>query len=91
MPYDSKTVRVPVPLVFKVEEMCDRFREAMSLDENLNADILAESLTDKKVMEVDEAIEQSKKILKSKKGAAESLAKLLQILYGREITKENLK
>ena len=90
-PYKTSIMRVPEPLVFEFEKISDRFREAVTNENISDAAVLDYSLGNKNIMEVTEAIEQAKKIVKSKKGAAECLAKLLQVIYGGEITKEILK
>lgn len=104
--YESTHVRIPEPLKLRVEELkrmwfegqLDFHDECIARDARLAREY--ENLLTGKENEHDSesnplpsletAIEESRKILKSKKSARESLAKLLTALYGVEVSKENL-
>ena len=70
--YESKVIRVPLPIVGEVE----------TLIQNLHNDLPSNTLdvsTDS--ISLESAIEIATNILKSKKSAKESVRKLLQVLY----------
>lgn len=74
--YDTKVIRVPLPVVDEVESLIADFRNGNE-----------EQISDKKqdTLTLDEALEAARKVLKSKKSASVSVKKLLQVLYGCEI------
>lgn len=71
--YETKTVRVPLPVLDEVETLIQCFRD----------DLLDKPFSDNRSL--DEAITIAKSILKSKKSAKESVRKLLQVLYQVDI------
>lgn len=77
-PYDTVVIRIPQPIVNQVNLLVDDFRQ------NFPASLL------QKVITKELAIEEAKKILKSKKSAKQSLVKLLQVLYDDAINEKDL-
>ncbi len=71
--YETKLVRVPLPVLPEVEKAIADFRSGIEVEQDR--------------LSLDEALEAAKKILKSKKSANESIKKLLQVLYDCEIDK----
>lgn len=67
--YETKVIRVPLPIVDEVETLIQCFRD----------DLLDKPFSDARSL--DEAIVIASNILKSKKSAKESIKKLLQVLY----------
>jgi hypothetical protein len=90
-PYETVVIRVPIPLVPNVEQMIEDYRSLVISGENLELDEHSKSTLISTLPTCSEAIEEAKKIVKFKKSAAESLAKLLQVIYRGEITKEDLR
>lgn len=70
--YESKVIRVPLPIIGEVENLIENFHN------DLSTNTLAVS-TDS--ISLESAIEIAANILKSKKSAKESVRKLLQVLY----------
>jgi len=70
--YESKVIRVPLPIIGEVENLIENFHN------DLSSNTLAVS-TDS--ISLESAIEIATNILKSKKSAKESVRKLLQVLY----------
>ena len=84
-PYKTKIMRVPEPIAYRLEELCDIYRQA-SLQGNwdgIDGDLLV-STTPLDRLDKNQAMEEAKKILKQKKSARVSLEKLLQVLYGND-------
>jgi hypothetical protein len=69
--YETKLMRVPLPVVPAIEKIVDDFRDG---NEN-----------ETKQLSFDEALQAAKKIMKKKKSARQSLLNLLQDIYGREV------
>lgn len=67
--YETKIIRVPLPVISKVENLIEDFH---------NDSVRNDS---SEVMPLDEVIAIAQNILKSKKSAKESVKKLLQVLY----------
>jgi hypothetical protein len=74
--YETKLIRVPLPVVPGVEKAIEEFRMGNGEQE---------------ILSYEEAIEAARKIMRSKKSASESLLKLLQVIYSTEIDKNELK
>ena len=76
-PYETKTIRVPVPVVEAVENVIDRYR-----GEGVVMDFCNSTLT------AQEALKKARLIYKSREGrtksAKSSMEKLLQVIYGDE-------
>lgn len=92
-PYETKILRVPVPLVTDFEGMIEYYRNglAMGIDsEELMNRSIAKRLGYTELKKP-EALVEAKKILSSRKSARQSLLKLLQVIYGNEITEDDLK
>jgi hypothetical protein len=70
--YESKVIRVPLPIIGEVENLIENFHN------DLSSNTLAVS-TDS--ISLESAIEIGANIVKSKKSAKESVRKLLQVLY----------
>lgn len=90
-PYETILIRIPVPIYSQVEKMADNYRQSVIETDGDNLEQNLEFNPEFCFVSYDDALERAKEILKSKKSAAESLAKLLQVLYGGEVRKEDLK
>lgn len=89
-PYETQVVRVPVPIIPQVDQLIEDYTlSALNVEvpEFKKNPEVAASVTP---VSYSEAVQHAKQILKSKKSAAESLAKLLQVLYGGTISKADL-
>ena len=83
-PYRTKTMRIPEPIEYQVEKICDVYRQA-SLQgnwEGINDEGLLGTTTPLDRLTKEEAIKEANKILKGRKSARISLEKMLQVLYG---------
>jgi hypothetical protein len=69
--YETKLMRVPLPVVSAIEKIVDDFRDG--------------SENEPKQLSFDEALQAAKKIMKKKKSARQSLLNLLQDIYGCEV------
>jgi hypothetical protein len=94
-PYETAVIRVPVPLVSKVEKLIDDYRNLTIKGEESESDKYPKLPAASTLTTYSEALEEAKKILtvntKSKKSTADCMAKLLQVLYGGVVSKEDLK
>lgn len=70
--YETKVIRVPLPIIVEVESVIEKFHNGSSDNDCSNSKSL------------DDAIAIASSILKSKKSARESIKKLLQVLYHTE-------
>lgn len=68
-PYETKVVRIPLPILEEVETIVNNFQSGIS--DNDSSDLKS----------LEEVISIAQNILKSKKSAKESIKKLLQVLY----------
>jgi hypothetical protein len=73
VPYASRTIRVPDPIRDRVEQVIQDFYGEPTENAGLTQTL-------------PEALETAEAILKSKKGARESLRRLLAVLYGTDVT-----
>ena len=89
-PYETTHVRVPVPLKPKLEKMIEEYREFVISGIQPESETHPNRPHSVSMTTVEEAKGIAKDILKSKKGAKESLAKLLTALYGGNITVKDL-
>ncbi len=92
-PYKTKIMRVPLPLVNQFEEEINKFRNIVINGSDNQEDYVNDNVVklDTNQISRDEAIEKAKAILKNKKGAKQSLIKLLQVIYNDKLIKaENL-
>jgi len=80
-PYETVTMRVPVPLVSQLEEIVDNYRN----------EVIAGIPATQKLMDRDDVIQEAKKILKGTRSPKQSVLKLLQVLYGDDVTEDSLK
>lgn len=90
-PYETQIIRVPVPIVPRVQQMVDDYRNLVINGEESEFEkclSLAACVTPLTYLE---ALQRAKEIVKTKRSASESLAKLLQVLYGGTVSKEDLK
>jgi hypothetical protein len=69
--YETKLMRVPLPVVSAIEKIVDNFRDG--------------SENETKQLSFDEALQAAKKIMKKKKSARQSLINLLQDIYGCQV------
>lgn len=67
--YETKVIRVPLPIVSEVEKIIEDFHQGLSVNDSSEFKTLEESIV------------IASSILKSKKSAKESIKKLLQVLY----------
>ena len=82
-PYESVTVRVPVPIQEAVQEICDTYRDSLDVDVALA--ILSNSDVDSLPLSELESIELAQSILRSKKSAKWSMSRLLSGIYSKDI------
>ncbi len=83
-PYKTKTVRVPEPILYQIETLCDTFRQA-SLEgtwDSVEQKDLLSTTTPLDRLTKEQAIEEAKAILKRKRSARVSLEMFLRVLYG---------
>jgi hypothetical protein len=90
-PYETRLIRVPIPIVPKVEQIVDDYRNLVINGEQSEFEKYPNLAACVTPVSYSEALQRAKEILKSKKSAADSLAKLLQVLYGGTVSKEDLK
>lgn len=90
-PYETHTIRVPVPILQKVEQMVDDYRNLVINGEESEFEKYPNLAACVTPVSYSEALQRAREIVKTKKSAAESLAKLLQVLYGGTVSKEDLK
>jgi hypothetical protein len=67
--YETKVIRIPLPIVNEVEKIVEDFHQGLSVNDSSEFKTLEESIV------------IASTILKSKKSAKESIKKLLQVLY----------
>jgi hypothetical protein len=90
-PYETTLIRVPVPVYEQVEKIADDYRRLVLEGEENNVDENSDFRVDISKVKFDDALQRAREILKQKKSAADSMAKLLQVLYGGTVSKEDLK
>ncbi len=92
-PYETKVMRVPLPLVNQFEQEINEFRDIAIngiADQDDPATVAISRLGKDKITRT-EAINKAKAIIKQKKNAKISLVKLLQVIYNdKTITLEDL-
>jgi hypothetical protein len=91
-PYETVTIRVPSPLAVEFRKVTDDY-VSLVVNESADPELAVSSVcqkTDTKNVSFESAIEEAKKILKSKKSAKQSIKNLLQVLYGNEIDLKTL-
>jgi hypothetical protein len=81
--YESQTVRVPLPILDKVQEFCNAYRESVVKGENQTFEKTQALLSEFSEISLtkDEVIAEAHKILKGRRNARISLEKLLRLLY----------
>lgn len=89
-PYETTVVRVPIPIVPQVEQMIEDYRILAIEGETSEFQKHPEVAASVTPISYSQALQQARQIVKSKKSAAESLAKLLQVLYGGTVSKTDL-
>jgi phage tail tape-measure protein len=72
-PYESTHVRIPLPIKDKVEALSQAYKDG-------NLDDL-----ESKTVDLDNAIELARGILKQKKSARVSLENFLKVIYGEDV------
>lgn len=90
-PYETVLIRVPVPVYSVVEKIADDYRRLVIEGEVNNLEEKSDNRVETTQVKYDDALQSAKEILKKKRSAAESLSKLLQVLYGGTVSKEDLK
>ena len=90
-PYETKIVRVPIPVLPKVEQIIDDYRDFAINGEVSKSKINSESPNFITPVNYSEAVQHAREIIKTKKSATDSLAKLLQVLYGGTVSKADLR
>jgi hypothetical protein len=86
-PYETMTIRVPVPLVSEFNKLIGEYVYLVTeglQDPNMTVIDLYKSMGVTHVTR-DKAIMEAKRILRLKKSSKQSIEKLLQVLYGDEI------
>ena len=83
-PYETTVIRIPISLQDSFEQQIDAYRQRIASSDESSVDkSLAEVMT---MPRLSDAVNSAKDILKQKKSARQSLEKLLQVLYGGEIS-----
>ena len=88
-PYKTTHMRVPVPLKERVSKLIEEYRDGLSQTDDEHQDSSSKSKELDK-LSLTEAKEKCKDIVKQKKSARASLAKLLTALYGEEVAPQDL-
>ena len=88
-PYRTIIKRIPEDLELEIDDLIHSYRckVIQGIDRPRNTDQPASFA----MKSYNDAIDAAREILKKKKGAAESIANLLQVLYGGKCSKEDLK
>ena len=83
VPYQSRTVRVPEPIIEQIQTICDTYRKAVLKGHLKNIKEQEESKPNQSINRLtkNEAIQEAKKIIRQKKSLRISLEKFLRILY----------
>jgi len=71
-PYDSITMRVPMPIKDKVQQMVDDYRN----NQDINSD---------EILDINTVVDLARDILSQKKNAKTSLQKLIKSIYGKDV------
>lgn len=94
-PYETTHLRVPVPIKDRVEELIDVYRAGLlGVADDLQNDAyyLADEYKKTNMLtSLEDAKEKAKSIIKEKKSASQSLAKLLTVIYGEKVVAEELR
>lgn len=87
-PYQTTHIRVPVPIKQNIQLIVDDYiQQVVSGQMHPERDAVINNVFwDRKMPSKDEAVQLAKEILKQKKSAKQSIAKLLTVLYGEKIT-----
>ena len=80
-PYETTHLRIPIPIKPQIESMIEAYR--LSVIDGIDS-------PDSDLLPLGDAIELSKKLLKSKTAKSDTLAKLLTAIYHTEVTKLDL-
>ena len=80
-PYETTHLRIPIPIKPQIESMIEAYR--LSVIDGIDSQ-------ESDVLPLGDAIELSKKLLKSKTAKPDTLAKLLTAIYHTEINKIDL-
>lgn len=80
-PYETTHIRIPVPIKGKVETLIEEFRLEV-------IDGVKPVRDDKLTLE--SAKEKAKKLLKAKTSKLETVSRLLTLIYGEEVTTQEL-
>lgn len=80
-PYETTHVRIPVPIKGKVETLIEEFRlEVIDGVKPVRDDKLS----------LESAKEKARKLLRAKTSKLETMARLLTLIYGEEVTTQEL-
>lgn len=90
-PYETALIRVPLPVYDQVEKIADDYRRSVIEGEDNNLDEKTKTHSETTSVNYSDALQRAKEIVKQRKSASESLAKLLQVLYGGTVSKEDLR
>lgn len=90
-PYETQIIRVPVPIVPKVQQIVDDYRNLVINGEESEFEKYPNLAACNSPVSYSEALLRAREIVKSKRSATESLAKLLQVLYGGTVSKDDLR
>jgi hypothetical protein len=80
-PYQTTHLRIPIPIKPQIESMIEAYR--LSVIDGIDSQ-------ESEVMPMGDAIELSKKLLRSKTAKVDTMIKLLTAIYQTEINKEDL-
>lgn len=79
-PYETTHLRIPIPIKPQIESMIEAYRLSVIDGIDSHSDLLP----------LGDAIELSKKLLRSKTAKTDTIVKLLTGIYGSEVTKQDL-
>jgi len=80
-PYETTHLRIPIPIKPQIESMIEAYR--LSVIDGIDS-------PKSDLLPLGDAIELSKKLLRSKTAKTDTIVKLLTGIYGSEVTKQDL-
>lgn len=89
-PYETTHMRIPIPLKEQIEVIVEDYKEQVTKNINLLTSYQISSNSNP-LTSLEDAKQIAKKLVKSKKSASQSLAKLLSELYQVEVKVEDLR
>lgn len=83
VPYETRIIRVPAPVLDEVEAIANRYRQSV-----LEGSEFVEGGSNPTF---EQAVTIAKKIIQQKKSKLQSIAKLLQVIYSTDVPEQMLK